>query len=98
MKSNNPLTELWDMESQGKRQRKITFRSFAERIGKDMTPWRILKFVLGASSIALALGWSRYVGVHDVYLPAFPDYLDVALGVGIGLFLFSDYFKEIFKE
>lgn len=68
--------------------------SIFERIGSNLTPWRVLKFVLGGASIALALGWSRYVGIGYVYLPAFPDYLDVILGVMIGLFLFFDYFRD----
>ncbi len=68
------------------------------RFGTGLTPWRISKFILGACSIALALGWGKYVATGYVYLPAFPDYIDVLLGVVIGLFLFADYFKDILKK
>jgi MFS superfamily sulfate permease-like transporter len=71
--------------------------SIAEKIGNNLTPWRVLKFVLAATSIALALGWARYVAHGYVYLPAFPDYIDVTLGVCIGVFLFVDYFRELRK-
>jgi hypothetical protein len=72
--------------------------AFLEKMGSGLTPWRVLKFVLAATSIALAFGWARYVGVGYVYLPAFPDYLDVTLGVAIGLYLFVDYFKDVRKK
>ncbi len=71
---------------------------FLARMGRSLTPWGVLKFVFGAVSIALALGWAKYVGAGYVYLPSFPDYLDVALGVLIGVFLFSDYFKDLFSR
>ncbi len=97
MKREEVTSKLWDMESSYSSSDKSRLTIF-EKIGANLTPWRVLKFILGASSIALALGWSRYVGVGYVYLPSFPDYLDVALGVGIGLFLFSDYFRDGLKK
>ena len=57
-------------------------------------PWLtrigILRVVFGASSIALALGFARYINAGYVFFPFFPNVLDVLLGVGIGLFLFSE--------
>jgi hypothetical protein len=97
LKQEEVTSKLWDMESTYGSSDKNRLTIF-EKIGANLSPWRVLKFILAASSIALALGWSRYVGVGYVYLPAFPDYLDVALGVGIGLFLFFDYFREGFKK
>lgn len=40
---------------------------------------------MGVISIALALGWGKYVG-KMVYLPTL-DYFDVALGTIVGVYL-----------
>ena len=52
------------------------------------------KIVLGVSCIALSLGWGKFVGT-TVYLPFYPDAIDVLLGVIIGMFLIYDYVKRI---
>jgi hypothetical protein len=52
-----------------------------------------LKMLLGVSSIALALGWGKYIG-RTVHFPLFPNLLDVTLGVVIGLFLIFDFMKS----
>ena len=51
------------------------------------------KVILGIACIALSLGWGKFVG-KTVYLPFYPDALDVILGVVIGLFLIFDYAKR----
>jgi MFS superfamily sulfate permease-like transporter len=93
-KQEQAVGSLWDMEA-GAQAREL---SAFEKMGANLTAWKVLKFLFGAASIALALGWSRYVNVGYVFLPAFPDYLDVTLGVAIGLFLFFDYFRDIFRK
>ncbi|MDG6994326.1 MAG: hypothetical protein JRN52_00265 [Nitrososphaerota archaeon] len=51
------------------------------------------KIILGVAAIALSLGWGKYVG-KSIYLPFYPDSLDVLLGVCIGLFLLLDYARN----
>ena len=61
-------------------------------------PWLtrigILRVVFGASSIALALAWGKFIDVGYVYFPFFPNVLDVSLGVIIGLFLLWEAIKK----
>lgn len=47
---------------------------------------------MGVISIALALGWGKYVG-KVVYLPSL-DYFDVALGAMVGLYLIWIWIAE----
>ncbi len=51
------------------------------------------KVILGIACIALSLGWGKFVG-KTVYLPFYPDALDVILGIVIGTFLIFDYVKR----
>ncbi|MGI0092239.1 MAG: hypothetical protein ACREBS_11080 [Nitrososphaerales archaeon] len=50
------------------------------------------KMILGVACVALSLGWGKYIG-KTVYLPFYPDSMDILLGVSIGLFLIFDYAK-----
>ena len=63
-----------------------------------VTLWSAMKILFGVFSIALALGWAKYVAVGYVYLPAIPDYLDVTLGIVIGAFLILDYLKDLLHK
>ena len=59
-----------------------------------LTRLGIVRVLFGASSIALALGFSRYIANGYVYFPVFPNVLDVTLGVCVGLFLLYEAVKK----
>jgi len=68
------------------------------RFGQELTYWKALKVLFGVCSMALALGWAKYIAVGYVYLPAIPNYLDATLGIAIGIFLLSDYLKDLIPK
>lgn len=47
----------------------------------------VIRILFGICSIALALGWGKFINAGYVYFPFFPDVFDVLLGITIGLFL-----------
>jgi hypothetical protein len=77
-----------------------TSKTSSETISSNLrvTLWSAMKILFGVFSIALALGWAKYVAVGYVYLPAIPDYLDVTLGIVIGIFLLLDYIKDLLHK
>lgn len=52
-----------------------------------------LKILLGVACVALSLGWGKFLG-KTVFLPFYPDAIDVVLGIIVGSFLIFDYAKH----